>query len=110
MRETFGSGGQESEACFGCMNSKCKARQGSKTETTPSSMAIQAISALLPPILGFIAGFFLTALAFPGSGDPARSAGGALLMILSALAVYLYRRKNPVNTSPKVVQIWRDNR
>jgi positive regulator of sigma E activity len=117
------------------MNSECKTRQGSnlpqgatgafplwitaanplglplepgqrvETETAPSSTAIQAISALLPPILGFIVGFSLTALAFPISGDSARSAGGALFMFLSALAFYFYRRRHPAANLPKVVKI-----
>jgi sigma-E factor negative regulatory protein RseC len=91
------------------MNLECKTRQGrtaanplglplnpgqtEETEIPPRVLAVQAVSALLPPVLGFIAGFFITALVFPGSGDPARSAGGALLMLLFALAFYRYRRK-----------------
>ena len=110
------------EACFGCMNTWCKAGQSRilaanplklslepgqavEIEIAPSSALIQAVSALLPPLLGFIAGFFLTALIFPGSGDPARSAGGAALMFLSALGLYGYRRKNPVKTMPGIVRI-----
>jgi sigma-E factor negative regulatory protein RseC len=82
-----------------------KPGQRVETETALSSTAIQAISTLLPPILGFIAGFFLTALAFPGSGDSARSAGGAFFMFLFSLAFYFYRRKHPAASLPKVVKI-----
>ena len=110
------------EACFGCMNTGCKAGQGRilaanplklplepgqvvEVETLPSPAIIQAVSALLPPLLGFIAGFFLTALIFPGSGDPARSAGGAVLMFLTAAGLYAYRRKTPVTNTPRIVKI-----
>jgi sigma-E factor negative regulatory protein RseC len=115
------------EACFGCMNRECKAardkgHQGRVTAAnplrlplepgqvvemeTPSSSALtQALSALLSPLLGFTMGFFLTGILFSASGEPARSAAGAVCMFLSALGFYYYRRKNPVKTTPGVVRI-----
>jgi sigma-E factor negative regulatory protein RseC len=115
------------EACFGCMNRECKAAgdkasrnqitaanpfglplepgQAVEIETASSSAVVQAFSALLPPLLGFMAGFFLAVRLFPALGDPARSACGAALMLLSALGVYRYRRRNPVKTMPSVVRI-----
>jgi sigma-E factor negative regulatory protein RseC len=115
-----GSGG--SEACFGCMNKECKAAQGRVTASNPlglglkpgqrveietpvSSTVLQAVSALLPPVLGFITGYFLIALAFPASEDPARAAAGACLMLLAALGLYLYRRKTPVKNLSTVIKI-----
>jgi positive regulator of sigma E activity len=90
--------------CESCMNRECKARQGRnlepgqlvETETGDSAAVIQAVPALLIPALGFIAGFFLTALAFPGSGEPARSASGVFLMGIAALGFYLYRRLSKI--------------
>jgi hypothetical protein len=55
----------------------------------------QAAAALLPPALGFATGFWLTGLFSPFSGEGARAAGGAVLMFLSALGVYLFRRFPP---------------
>jgi hypothetical protein len=55
----------------------------------------QAAAALLPPALGFAAGFGLTGLFFPLSGEGARAAGGTVFMFLSALGVYLFRRFPP---------------
>jgi hypothetical protein len=46
--------------------------------------------------MGFAAGFALTGLLFPLSGEGQRAAAGAALMFLFAFGVYLFRRLSPV--------------
>jgi hypothetical protein len=58
-------------------------------------LLLQGAAALLPPALGFAAGFILTGLLFPLSGEGLRAAAGAALMFLCALGVYLVRRPSP---------------
>jgi hypothetical protein len=55
----------------------------------------QGAAALLPPALGFAAGFVLTGLFFPPSGEGFRVAAGLVLMFLLASGLYLFR-------SPKI--------
>jgi sigma-E factor negative regulatory protein RseC len=55
----------------------------------------QGAAALLPPVLGFAAGFTLTGLFFPLAGEGQRIAAGAALMFLLALGIYLFRRPSP---------------
>ena len=110
------------EACFGCMNRGCKRRQDLviaqnpfnlslrpgqqvETELSPIPVIIQALSALSPLCLGFVAGFFLTAALFPASGDAAQAFGGVLLMFFAGTVFYLYRRLRPIKTLPRIVRI-----
>jgi hypothetical protein len=55
----------------------------------------QGAAALLPPVLGFAAGFTLTGFLFPLSGENIRIGAGAALMFLLALGIYLFRRPSP---------------
>jgi hypothetical protein len=57
----------------------------------------QAAAAILPPALGFAAGFGFTGRFFPLSGEGLRAAVGTASMFLLALGVYLFRR----DTEPK---------
>jgi hypothetical protein len=59
----------------------------------------QAAAALLPPALGFAAGFILTGFFFPRSGEGPRAAVGVVLMFLFAFGVYLFRRGCPAESS-----------
>jgi sigma-E factor negative regulatory protein RseC len=112
----------ESGACFGCMAEECKRRphlitalnspglplaigQVVETEAADSPLGIQLAQALLPPPLGFIAGFFLTRLVFPSSGEAARAFAGMACMILACALFYLYRRFKPAKTQARITRL-----
>jgi sigma-E factor negative regulatory protein RseC len=112
---------ENDEACFGCLDQECKARSFSyhaentaglalrpgqlvETETTASPLT-QGLAALLPPALGFVAGYGGTGLAFPAAGEPARAAAGVLLLFAAAAALYLLRRRRPPKILRRVVRV-----
>jgi sigma-E factor negative regulatory protein RseC len=113
-------GADESAACFGCMNRECRARgrfytaenpralplaPGQLVETGNSRRALlfQALAVLLPPVLGFAAGF---AAADALTANEALSIrGGFMGLLFTALAVYLFRRYFPPKTVPEVFRI-----
>jgi sigma-E factor negative regulatory protein RseC len=107
-------------ACMACADKACKARAFSydaentaglplrpgqlvETETSASPLK-QGLGALLPPLLGFIAGYAATGLAFPASGEPQRAAAGTLALFAVAGALYLIRRRFPPRIVRRVVR------
>ncbi|MDR1248960.1 MAG: SoxR reducing system RseC family protein [Treponema sp.] len=108
-------------ACSGCADRECKAksfsysaentpglllRPGQLVETkTAASSFRQSLAALLPPPLGFIAGYAATGLAFPACGEPPRAAAGALLFFAAAAVFYLIRRRYPPKIVRQVVRV-----
>jgi sigma-E factor negative regulatory protein RseC len=65
-------------------------------QTVPRKIIFrQGAAALLPPVLGFAAGFTLTGLFFPLSGEGLRIGAGAAFMFLLALGIYLFHRPSP---------------
>jgi LPXTG-motif cell wall-anchored protein len=94
------------ENCFGCMNTACakhvrkvspetnsSAECNSAPEnSSPAALAKEGLITTLPLALGFIAGFFITKLIFPQTGDAAWAAGGAAGIFLSGLAALLIRK------------------
>jgi sigma-E factor negative regulatory protein RseC len=112
--------GVPSDACFGCMNQECKSggitypaanprrlslRVGQLVETECPAPLKQALAALLPPALGFIAGYVFTALSFPAAGDPARAAAGVLLMFLAGAARFLIVKRLGTRGLPRVTRV-----
>jgi sigma-E factor negative regulatory protein RseC len=112
---------ENSAACFGCMDRKCKAKELSydaensaglalrpgqlvETETAASALK-QGLGALLPPLLGFIAGYVITGLVFPPASEPSQAAGGVLFLFAAAFAVYFIRRRFPPKTIRRVIRI-----
>ncbi|MFP3040622.1 SoxR reducing system RseC family protein [Treponema primitia] len=107
-------------ACFGCMNRECKTKElsyqaenttglafrpGQIVETEASASALkQGLAVLLPPPLGFIAGYVLTGIIFPAAGDPSRAAAGALLLFATAFTIYFIRRRFPPKTICRVIR------
>ena len=111
----------EEEPCFGCLKIECKDRK--KTVTAGYSggnldpgellqvnieinlvlLFSEILAALGAPVLGFITGFFFTALFFPGSRESARAAAGALLMFTAAFCFYQFRRRFPAKNPYRVI-------
>jgi positive regulator of sigma E activity len=103
----------ESGACFGCANRECRstrrvltvgnprrvpleAGQEVRAEISAASGLREALAALLPPALGFAAGYTGTALLVPAvRGSPAQAAAGAAGLFLTALGVYFIRKRLP---------------
>jgi sigma-E factor negative regulatory protein RseC len=108
-------------ACFGCMDKECKARSFSYSAENTSGLSLrpgqlvetktagstlrQSLAALLPPPLGFVAGYLATGLAFPGSGEPPRAAGGVLVFFAAAAVFYFIRRRYPPWIVREVVRV-----
>jgi hypothetical protein len=108
--------------CFGCMAEECKKRphlitalnapglpltigQPVEIETADAPLGAQLVQALLPPPLGFTAGFFLTRLFFPSSGEAAAAFAGMVSMILACALFYLYRRAKPAKTQARITRL-----
>jgi sigma-E factor negative regulatory protein RseC len=113
-------GAEETAACFGCRNQECRAREQFYTAENPRALPLvpgqlveagnsrrtllfQALTVLLPPVPGFAAGF---ALAGALTENEALSAQGGLIgLLLTAFAIYLFRRRFPSKTLPEVFRI-----
>ncbi|GHT94091.1 hypothetical protein FACS1894141_0090 [Spirochaetia bacterium] len=119
-RVTLGRGAMD--ACFGCMNQDCRSRgdvftalnrdglpltvgQHVEIESPRRSTIIQGLIAFLPPLLGFIGGYFLTGRWVPQAGDPAKAAGGAIALFAAAGIVYLVRKRFPSQAIPRIVRV-----
>jgi hypothetical protein len=108
--------------CFGCMNQECKAKgglmtaenpagvdlkTGSRVETEVSGFSLTALAlwALAPPFLGFAGVYVALGLTFPSMGEPARAAAGVLGLFLMAAILYLFRKKRPSKTIPRITRL-----
>lgn len=94
--------GTAGDLCFGCMK-RCPYRQvpaGDEAKVPGKTLLFQALSACVPPLLGFAAGFFTLGLVFPQSGEPARAAAGVLGLFAAALLLYRLRGRPPRRRSP----------
>jgi len=109
------------DVCFGCMKEECKAC-GSITAENPLSLSLkagqtvevsaqtasifrQALAVLVPPALGFIAGFFLTRIFLPTTGEGTAAGVGALFLFAAAYVIFKVRAKNPAEKGFKVTRI-----
>jgi sigma-E factor negative regulatory protein RseC len=112
---------ENSAACFGCMDRKCKAKELSydaensaglalrpgqlvETETAASAFK-QGLAVLLPLPLGFITGYVITGLVFPSVSESSQAAGGVLLLFAAAFAVYFIRHRFPPKNVRRVIRI-----
>jgi positive regulator of sigma E activity len=107
--------------CFGCMNNDCKKRPtllsaenrsntdlqpGQLVETVlPPGALVRDGAALLPPLLGFLTGFFLVKFFFPQSGEAARAAAGVLFLFAASLAAWFVRRRFPSKTRLEIKRV-----
>ena len=99
-------------ACFGCMNQECKT-SGFITAENPNALPLrigqivelkapgasilrQALTALLPPALGFATGYTLTGLLFPQAGEGASAGLGVVFLFAAAFVVYTVRKAKPM--------------
>jgi positive regulator of sigma E activity len=71
-------------------------------EFSPASVLIQILTALLPPFLGFIAGYALGGLCSPSGDQALRAAAGTAGLFISAGIVYFIRQYLPLG-KPTVV-------
>jgi positive regulator of sigma E activity len=111
-----------SAACFGCMNMECKAGGGFliaenplglpvetgqmvEAQTDAVSLIPQALTAFLPPNLGFTAGFIPTRRLIPGAGEAVAAFAGLALFFSAAFTLYKARRGKPGGTSYTVTRI-----
>ena len=111
----------KSAACFGCLNMECKTNGGFITAGNPSSLPLktgqtvevkaparaillQALAALLPPILGFSAGYALAPLLFPNARGAA-AAMGLFFLFTPAFIIYKIRKKYPASKEFSVTRI-----
>jgi positive regulator of sigma E activity len=110
-------------ACSGCGRRECRTkrrtvRAENKTglpltegrrvelEIGPRFILGQAAFALVPPLLGFGAGFFLAGL--PGWGPPLRTAGGFLLLLAAAFLTLGIRRRFPPKENFYITRLMHD--
>jgi sigma-E factor negative regulatory protein RseC len=107
--------------CFGCMYQECKSlapvtaenRDGLdlfpgllvETFSSPQALFRQGAAALIPPLLGFIAGFFLAGIIFPQSADGLRAACGVFLLFAAALGFYFFQRRFPARHTGVVCRL-----
>ncbi|MDR1587637.1 MAG: SoxR reducing system RseC family protein [Treponema sp.] len=109
-------------ACFGCLDRECKKHPspvaaenrrniyiepGLLVETgVPAAALFREIStAVLPLLLGFIAGYFLAGYFFPSAAEASRAAAGLLLLFISAAAAFLVRRRRPAKTRLEIRRV-----
>jgi hypothetical protein len=78
---------------------------GQLVETECPAPLKQALGTLLPPALGFIAGYLLTGICFPAAGDPARAAAGVLLMFLAGAVRFLIGKRFGTGGLPRVTKV-----
>jgi sigma-E factor negative regulatory protein RseC len=111
--------------CFGCMNRECAKGfvpvtvenkdnldlvKGQRVETGSGTRSLfaQGAAALTPPLLGFIAGFFLSGKIFPLSGEGFRAASGVLLLFAAACGFYFFRRRFPPKDLSRILRVLSD--
>jgi sigma-E factor negative regulatory protein RseC len=111
----------EIAACFGCMSQECKSNkrvitaenrnqldlsvgQFVEIETSVSSACIQFLQAIIPPIVGFAAAYFLMTSVFLVSDYGIRVAAGVIGLFLAGFGFYVFRKKFPVRNNPRVVR------
>jgi sigma-E factor negative regulatory protein RseC len=111
----------ENTACFGCMKDchkpgvlmtaenrdtlSLKPGQLVETEHSPRGLLLQGLIVLLPPVMGFIAGYALVRAAFPAAGEGARAAGGAFLLFAGGTLTFLFRRRYPAKETNRIKRV-----
>jgi sigma-E factor negative regulatory protein RseC len=76
-----------------------------ETEFRPGSAIAEGAALLLPPGLGFIAGFLVSGLIFPDLADAPRAFLGLIVLFGTAFVLFLVRRRFPSRTLPRIARI-----
>ena len=109
-------------ACFGCMNQECKSGGGTITAENPDDLPLspgqtvevrapgisilgQALAALMPPIIGFFASFFIARFLYPNARDGVYGGIGIIFLFATAFLVYHIRKKFPPKKAYTVTRI-----
>jgi hypothetical protein len=109
-------------ACFGCMNAECKKGKGLitaensagldlapgqivETSVSRSSLALQVLTVLCPPLTGYAGTFILTGIAFPGLGEPVRAALGVTALAAVGFVCFKLARRFQARTAIRVVRV-----
>jgi hypothetical protein len=109
-------------SCFGCMNAECKKAKGLitaensagldlapgqlvETSVSRSSLALQVLTALCPPLAGYAGTFVLTGIAFPVLGEPVRAALGVTALAAVGFACFKLCRRFQSRTAIRVVRV-----
>jgi len=110
------------DACFGCMNAECKSGGGLisaenslaiqltvgqmvEVRASESSIFVQALTAFLPPALGFVSGYIFMRLFFPAFGEGAAAFTGVLLLFSAAIIVCRIKKGKPQRQTFTVTRI-----
>jgi positive regulator of sigma E activity len=119
------------DICFGCIKEECGACGGSNTvgiyassiiAENPLSLSLktgqtvevsapgssifrQAMVALIPPALGFTAGFFLTRYFLPKASEGACAAAGVILLFVAAFVVFSIKKRTPPGKAFTITRI-----
>ena len=112
-----------SATCFGCMNHECKSGLGFITAENPLALPLEAgqtvemqappgiflvkqgLNALMPPILGFLAGFIFVSVFFPNAGEAAAAGTGVIFLFAAAIIIYRTKRKKAASREFTVTRI-----
>ncbi len=114
--------GGELAACISCSNNECKGNgnlyiaknslhlplkegQTVEVENKTSTSFIQGIEVLLPPVLLFILGYFLTSKIVPDSSDDVRVGIGVAALFLGFFMMYWIRKLIPSQGAPVITRI-----
>jgi hypothetical protein len=114
-------------ACFGCMNTECKKGKGLitvensaglelapgqlvETSISRSSLALQVLTALCPPLAGYAGTFAITGLVFPGLGEPVRAALGVIALAVVGFVCFKLCRRFQARTAIRVVRVVEEQR
>ncbi|MCL2006643.1 MAG: SoxR reducing system RseC family protein [Treponema sp.] len=109
------------EHCFGCMEIECKSRISSIDAKNSKALPLepgqtvelkfiknallkQAATTLLPPIPGFLIGFFLAYLSLPNASQAAHVFSGIIFFFASAFIVYRIKKKHPAEENPLYIE------
>lgn len=109
-------------ACFGCLQGECHDKAGLILAENPAGFelaagqvvetefpgvhaALQALLAVVPPLLGFAGAYFLAGLCLPASGEPLRAACGVAGLFVAGFIRCRFRRRLPAPALPRIVRI-----
>ena len=76
-----------------------------ETSVSRPSLALQALTALCPPLAGYGGTFVFTGIAFSGLGEPARAALGVIALAAVGFVCFKLCRRFQARPSIKVIRV-----